>query len=154
MLMNQYVCLVRPPYMRLTDDCVGIGGKGSLLMEKYPGPLMNTSVMKIFNPLNEDLFYYWAKTADGTEDKAIHSGDFVRYGDTHISTVHSPEATCDDKGKNCTYEIIHASGNLCLDISGNKKCEADEPFNRKVVTNSTQHFRTKPTGFGRIKLWD
>ena len=88
--------------------------------------------------------------------KRARKGDVVIYAH-HIALMYSDRPTCttDKKGQTtCTYEIIHASGSTCLDMDGNGECDDGEPFNRKVVVNSTQFFRTTPTGFGRIKLWD
>jgi hypothetical protein len=136
-----------------TDGC---GSNGLSIYDS--GPLANTNVRRIFDQTNKDLFYYWPRF--GNADKQIHMGDFIRYTDKkgttdiHISTVHSPKADCDSNGNNCAYKIIHASGNTCLDVDGNHECDEGEPFNRKVVVNSTQFFRTIPKGFGRIKLWD
>lgn len=83
--------------------------------------------------------------------KKLRKGDMLKYGG-HVSMVYSDRPNCTNN--DCTYEIIHASGSLCLDIDRDGSCANDEPFNRKVVTNSTQHYRTRPIGFGRIKLWD
>jgi len=60
----------------------------------------------------------------------------VRYK-RHISVVYSDRPSCEAA---CSYEIIHASGNQCLDIDGNSLCDEGEPFNRKTVVNSTQFF--------------
>ena len=83
--------------------------------------------------------------------KKLKKGDIVRYRG-HISTVYSEKPTCDNT--TCAYAIIHASGSQCIDINGNRRCDQGDHFNRKVVINSTQLYRTNPTGFGRIKLWD
>jgi hypothetical protein len=99
---------------------------------------------------------YW-NNPDEAANQAIlqgklKKGDLVRYGNTHISMIYSDAPMCSTDS--CAYEIVHASGNHCLDIDGNGSCDNDDPFNRKVIVNSTQFFRTLPTGFGRIKLWD
>ena len=83
----------------------------------------------------------------------FRKGDLLRYKG-HVSMVYSDKSSCNAEGDNCEYEIVHASGDDCLDIDGNGSCSNGEPFNRKVVKNSTADFKTSPTGYGRIKLWD
>jgi hypothetical protein len=99
--------------------------------------------------------FYLANPIDGEERRMLHTklqkGDLVRY-DGHISIVYSERPNCSDIA--CTYRIIHASGGNCLDMNGNGSCDVGEPFNRKVGVNSTEYYRTRPIGFGRIKLWD
>lgn len=107
--------------------------------------------------------YYKAFATDDDREEMtpkLRKGDLLRYPG-HVSIVHSDKPTCTttgagtpDEETTCAYEIIHASGIDCLDINRNGRCENNEPFNRKVVVNSTQLFRTIPTGFGRVKLWD
>ena len=91
--------------------------------------------------------------------KCTKKGDFIRYGDFHISTVYSPKSECDGDGDNCRYEIIHAYGARESDLDNNRMTPME--FSRKVTitpnmfrtTNETGWFPV-PKGFGRVKLWD
>jgi len=150
------------PGVKLGGVCTtyNCGSNGlSIYLDPHSGPLMKTSVKLIFDQTNKDLFYYWSKVAGGKNEKVIHQGDFIHYDAGHISTVHSPKAACDDNGDNCTYEIIHASGDgqICYDRGRGQKPSCT--FNRKAVINEiiknlTSTTLKNPTGFGRIKLWD
>ena len=86
--------------------------------------------------------------------KTARKGDVVVYSG-HIALVYSDRLACDNQA-NCTYEIIHAYG-------GGRNGEyryphydpilpGEEVFARKVIR--TWQDIAKPTGFGRIKLWD
>lgn len=83
----------------------------------------------------------------------IRRGDIIKYKD-HVSMVYSDRPTCNDKGEDCKYQIIHAYG-----VNSYKKIiNGDEQriFSRKVLVTPNDISTTikNPTGFGRIKLWD
>lgn len=103
---------------------------------------------------NKDRVYYIELEGSADEfTKHFKRGDLLRY-DTHSSTVYSDRSSCDDKGNNCTYEIIHAYGGDSYEKKvGTKK---ETIFSRKVLVtpNDISTTISNPTGFGRIKLWD
>lgn len=82
--------------------------------------------------------------------RKLKKGDLIRYP-LHISTVYSDRSTCSTSAEACNYEIVHAYGGNRYDFDGNGIEEKNE-FSRKVVR--TRQNISKPTGFGRIKLWD
>lgn len=99
---------------------------------------------------NKDRVYY--VTLEGFADgftKHFKRGDLIEY-DGHVSTVYSDRSSCNDKGDNCTYEIIHAYG---VDSYKEPGPAGKEIFSRKVI-KTKQNIGATPTGFGRIKLWD
>jgi len=127
-----------------SDNC---GTRNSI--HTYVG-LMNTNVQRFFDLSNDDLLYYWERTDESQE--LIHKGDFVRYGNTHISLMYSERWGMSKFDLNqypaIQYDIIHAYGSSSYHGG----------FSRKVIITGNdirdnQGNIIEPSGFGRIKLW-
>jgi hypothetical protein len=83
--------------------------------------------------------------------RKLHKGDVVRY-DGHVSIVHSNKPTV--KGK---YNIIHAYGIPKADLDNSIATPME--FSRKVLISPNDMKTSKgifprPTGFGKIMLWE
>ena len=77
----------------------------------------------------------------------LKKGDLIRYGDKHVSIVHSDrwgESVYDGD-----YDVIHAFSYECSNNCG------DYPWLRKVGITADNHpGLPASSGFGRIKLWE
>lgn len=100
---------------------------------------------------NEERVHRFDKNLAGK----IRRGDIIKYKG-HISMVYSDRPTCNSKGEDCKYQIIHAYGgdkNGLYTYPDHDAANAGKKvFGRKVI--KTWENISTPTGFGRIKLWD
>ena len=108
-------------------------------------PLIN----QIYILLNKDLLYYWQPTDAKT--RLIHRGDVIQYNKSHISTVYSKKWGLSEHGGK--YDIIHAFSWECSDPNS-QKCRKYPWFRKVGVTANNHRGLKKPSGFGRIRLWN